>query len=50
MLVDEIQSAGEYRIEWDATNATGSAVPSGVYFYRLETGGLVQTNKMILLQ
>lgn len=50
MLVDEMQSAGEYRIEWDATNATGSAVPSGVYFYRLETGGLVQTNKMILLQ
>ena len=50
MLVGEIQSAGQYRIEWDATNATGSAVPSGVYLYRLETGGLVQTNKMILLQ
>ncbi|MBI3578968.1 MAG: T9SS type A sorting domain-containing protein, partial [Ignavibacteriales bacterium] len=30
---------------FDATN-----FPSGVYYYKLETGGFVQTKKMILMK
>ncbi len=31
------QKAGGYTIEWDGTASTGETVPSGVYFYRIET-------------
>jgi hypothetical protein len=43
-LVDDEKSAGSYRVAWNAN------VPSGVYFYRLQAGGFVETKKMILLQ
>lgn len=42
-LVNEKKQAGEYRVEW---NAPGYS--SGVYFYRIVAGDLVQTRKMIL--
>jgi hypothetical protein len=45
VLVNKSQSAGNYKIEWDAT-----AFPSGVYFYRLEAGSFVSTMKMILIK
>jgi phosphatidylserine/phosphatidylglycerophosphate/cardiolipin synthase-like enzyme len=44
-LVDREQSAGNYKITW---NATG--VPSGIYFYRLQAGQSVQTKKMVLVK
>jgi photosystem II stability/assembly factor-like uncharacterized protein len=44
-LVDEYKSAGNYEIDFNATN-----LPSGIYFYQLKTGEFVETKKMILLQ
>ncbi len=44
-LVNEFQSAGEYQARWDASDFS-----SGVYFYRLAVGDLVQTKKMLLLK
>jgi len=44
-LVNEKQNAGEYSVEWDAGN-----YPSGVYFYRLQTGEFIETRKMMLLK
>ena len=35
-LVSAYQLAGRHAVEWDATNAQGQAVASGVYFYRLQ--------------
>ena len=35
-LVSAYQLAGRHTVEWDATNAQGQAVASGVYFYRLQ--------------
>ena len=44
-LVDGRREAGEHVVQWD-----GSAVASGVYLYRLQTGDFVDTKKMILLK
>ena len=44
-LVNEFRNAGSYEIDFDASN-----IPSGVYFYRLQTGNFVSTRKMILLK
>lgn len=42
-LVDEELSPGVYEVQWDA-----SAYPSGVYYYRLVSGGYSAAKKMIL--
>jgi photosystem II stability/assembly factor-like uncharacterized protein len=44
-LVDEYKPAGNYKINFDALN-----LPGGVYFYMLQSGQSVSTNKMILLK
>jgi hypothetical protein len=45
VLKDEFTSAGEHRADFD-----GSTMPSGIYFARIESGGFVQTAKMVLLK
>ncbi len=44
-LVNEVKPAGTYDITWNA-----SSFPSGVYFYRIQTGSFESTKKMILLK
>lgn len=44
-LVDEYKPAGKYEVEFIA-----SSLPSGVYFYRLQSGSFLQIKKMILLK
>ncbi len=44
-LVSENLTAGEYSINFDATRLS-----SGIYYYRLESGGNVQTEKMSLVK
>jgi hypothetical protein len=44
-VLDRNFAAGSYRVSWN-----GSAMPSGVYFYRLKTSLTEQTKKMILLR
>jgi hypothetical protein len=44
-LVNENQSAGKYIVDLNAQN-----LPSGVYFYRLQTSKFVDTKKMLLLK
>jgi len=44
-LISEELSAGIYSREW-----TGTALTSGVYFYRLQAGSLIETKKLILLR
>jgi hypothetical protein len=43
ILVNEVRSPGVYTVRWDA-----SAFPSGVYFYQLRAGIMVETKKMLL--
>ncbi len=42
--------AGSHSITWDGTDQQGEKLPTGVYFYRLETGNTVQSKKMLLLK
>lgn len=44
-LVDEERQAGFHQIEFD-----GHSLPSGIYFYRLQTGEFTATKKLLLLK
>jgi endoglucanase len=44
-LLDEQMSAGSHDIHWGAVG-----LPSGVYFYRLQSGSFSETRKLILLK
>ncbi len=42
-------SPGEQSVTWDGRDASGRAVASGVYFYRLRVGGEVLERRLMLL-
>ncbi len=50
LLVDENQSAGMHRIQWDGTGSNGESLATGIYFYRLTGDNASITRKMILLK
>ena len=47
-LVNESKSFGTHSAVWDGRDQAGNPVASGIYMYRLETGGKVLTRKMFL--
>jgi hypothetical protein len=49
-VVDETKSAGSYRAVWDGADDAGQPMPTGVYLYRMQTDGLAQARKMLLLK
>ena len=49
-LVDENLEPGFHSVSWDGTNANGSKVSAGMYFYIIKSGNLVSTQKMIFLK
>jgi agmatine/peptidylarginine deiminase len=49
LLQEELQP-DEYKVSWDGRDEKGQQVASGVYIYRLESKGFVQTRKMLLLK
>ena len=48
-LVDAERSAGMHTAQWDATDAAGRAVGAGVYIYRLSSGGVSVSRRMVLV-
>lgn len=49
-LVDDLRPFGEHRVVWDGRDALGNEVPSGVYFYRLETRSFSEVRKMTVIR
>jgi subtilisin family serine protease len=49
-LVNETRASGEYSVMWDGNDAAGNAVPSGMYFYKFESGGQSLSRKMTLVK
>jgi hypothetical protein len=44
-LVESVEAPGEHSIQWDARE-----LPSGTYFYRLEAGSAIRTERAILVR
>ncbi|HOT98535.1 MAG TPA: M4 family metallopeptidase [bacterium] len=50
-LADEVQSAGQHSLNWSGNSADGQALPSGVYFCRMEAeGGFRASQKMVMVK
>jgi hypothetical protein len=51
-LLDEYKPAGNYDVSFDAANLPGGrqGLSSGIYYYSITVGSLVQTKKMIILK
>jgi hypothetical protein len=45
-----VLASGEQRAGWHTVAFDGSSLASGVYIYRLEAGGFVQTRKLMLIK
>ncbi|HEX2869452.1 MAG TPA: T9SS type A sorting domain-containing protein [Ignavibacteriales bacterium] len=45
VILEAYKTAGDYSIKYNGDN-----LPGGVYFYKLESGGLILTKKFILLK
>jgi hypothetical protein len=49
-LLNARKEIGRHQVEWNGKDASGSTVPSGIYFYRMKTSGFDVTKKMILVR
>ncbi len=49
-LADGAYPAGEHTLVWDGVNTVGQPVGAGVYHYRLEADGRLETKRLVLLR
>jgi len=49
-LVSQNQTSGEHVVVWDGKDNAGNIVSSGVYFYSLKTGTIMESKKMVLMK
>ena len=49
-LQNDMQTAGNYKLQWNGKDQLGNPVSTGVYFARLEAGEFSQTIKMLFLK
>ena len=49
-LVQGLRQAGSYAIHWDATNAAGQTLATGIYLYKLRAGERQETRKLTMLR
>ena len=48
-LVNEERPVGAHRVVWNGRDDYGTPAASGVYFFRLQAGGVTQTRKVVLI-
>jgi hypothetical protein len=49
-LINANQNPGSYQLNWDASNSSGTRVPSGIYFCRAAIGNNVYCAKIVVLK
>jgi hypothetical protein len=49
-LLDRIVPGGRRSVVWNGRNDQGELVSSGVYFYRIDTGGWTKTRKLVFVK
>ncbi|MDZ7292130.1 MAG: T9SS type A sorting domain-containing protein [candidate division KSB1 bacterium] len=49
-LIDGTQPAAYHVVAWDGRDNNGNPLPSGVYFYRLETENFTAIKKMVMMK
>jgi len=49
-LVNGVMSAGSHVVTWNGRDSRGLQLPSGVYFYRLESPGFTAAKRMLMLK
>jgi hypothetical protein len=49
-LIDQVEPAGNYSIQWDSKDEKGRVVAGGVYFYILKAGDFTSSKRMVLLK
>lgn len=49
-LFDGEKTAGSHEATWNTRDESGRAVSSGVYFFRMETGGRMETQRLMLVR
>jgi hypothetical protein len=49
-LVDDMQTAGFYSVQWDGTNQSGMTLSSGMYYYRIQAGQHSDVHKMLFMK
>jgi len=49
-LVNGVYGAGEHNVVWNGLVDDGRNVGSGVYFYRMQAGGVIETKKMVMVK
>ena len=47
VVTDKHQTAGYYEVSWDAKTDAGADLPSGIYFYRVDTKNYSATRSMV---
>ncbi|MCK5125943.1 MAG: T9SS type A sorting domain-containing protein [candidate division Zixibacteria bacterium] len=48
--INRQMTAGPHQVIWDGRDKNGNELASGIYFYRLKSGSITETKKMILLK
>jgi hypothetical protein len=47
LLADRLEEAGAHAVTWEGRDARGTAVPAGIYWARLESGGEAVSRKIV---
>jgi|GEM_PF-502978 len=50
MLADGVYSAGDHIVRWNGKTESGISLSSGIYFYQVQAGNFMKTQKMALIR
>jgi len=49
-LVNDIKNAGNHTVNWNGKDVNGTNMPSGIYYYKLQTENNLEVKRAILMK